>query len=210
MFLHVFSGWDMVLFYGPTVLKETGFEDTTVSFVTTLGLGVVFLVLTIVSLFIVDKIGRRPLAVSGLSVMAGCLGLMAAMTVVPDTMNPASRWALVACLALFVAAFALTLNTVSDVIISEIYPQAIRGPASSVSHTMRSSLFVHLLFRLPFGARVPRVEFDILSFCGLQRRGRVLSLASPPGDKGTKLGADRGLLAFQIGREAIVLHDNLR
>jgi MFS family permease len=36
MFLHVFSGWDMVLFYAPTVLKETGFEDITVSFVTTL------------------------------------------------------------------------------------------------------------------------------------------------------------------------------
>src|SRR5262249_55935761 len=49
MALNVFCGWDMVIFYAPTVLKEAGFEDTTVSFVTTLGFGIVFLLMTVIA-----------------------------------------------------------------------------------------------------------------------------------------------------------------
>ena len=55
MFLNVFCGWDMVIFYAPTVLKEAGFEDTTVSFVTTLGFGIVFLLMTVIASSIVDE-----------------------------------------------------------------------------------------------------------------------------------------------------------
>ena len=139
----------MVLFYAPTVLKAAGFEDTTVSFVTTLGFGIVFLVMTVLSLSIVDKFGWRPMAVSGLIVMAICLGLMAAMSAAPDSTNPAMRWGLVGCLALFVGTFALTVSTVSKVIISEIYPQDIRGAASSLCHTMRS------IFRFVFSLSFP-------------------------------------------------------
>jgi sugar porter (SP) family MFS transporter len=157
MFLNVFSGWDMVLFYAPTVLKEAGFEDTTVSFVTTLGFGIVFLVMTVISLSIVDRVGRRPMTIWGLSVMAVCLGLMAAMSAAPDSTSPAIRWGLVACLAVFVGTFALTLSTVTEVIISEIYPQPIRGSASSLCHTMRS------IFRFIFSLIFP----SVLAFLGL-------------------------------------------
>jgi sugar porter (SP) family MFS transporter len=157
MFLNVFSGWDMVLFYAPTVLKETGFENTTVSFVTTLGFGIVFLLMTVISLWIVDKVGRRPMTVWGLAVMTGCLGLMAAMSVAPDSTSPAIRWGLVGCLAVFVGTFALTLSTVSEVIISEIYPQPVRGSASSLCHTMRS--IVRFVFSLIFPS--------VLAFLGL-------------------------------------------
>jgi sugar porter (SP) family MFS transporter len=157
MFLNVFSGWDMVLFYAPTVLKKAGFEDTTVSFVTTLGFGIIFLLMTVISLSIVDRVGRRPMTVLGLGVMAACLGLMAAMSAAPDSTSPAIRWGLVACLAVFVGTFALTLSTVTEVIISEIYPQPIRGSASSLCHTMRS------IFRFVFSLIFP----SVLAFLGL-------------------------------------------
>jgi sugar porter (SP) family MFS transporter len=157
MFLNVFCGWDMVIFYAPTVLKEAGFEDTTVSFATTLGFGVVFLLMTVIASSIVDRVGRRPMAVSGLSVMVICLGLMAAMSAAPDSTSPAIRWGLVGCLAVFVGTFALTLNTVIEVIISEIYPQPIRGSASSLCHTMRS------IFRFVFSLTFP----SVLAFLGL-------------------------------------------
>jgi MFS family permease len=157
MFLNVFCGWDMVMFYAPTVLKEAGFEDTTVSFVTTLGFSIVFLLLTVIASSIVDRVGRRPMAVLGLSVMVICLGLMAAMSAAPDSTSPAIRWGLVGCLAVFVGTFALTLNTVIEVIIAEIYPQPIRGSASSLCHTMRS------IFRFVFSLIFP----SVLAFLGL-------------------------------------------
>jgi sugar porter (SP) family MFS transporter len=201
MFLHVFSGWDMVLFYGPTVLKETGFEGMTVSFVTTLGLGMVFLVLTIISLFIVDKIGRRPLAVSGLSVMAGCLCLMAAMTVASNTMNPATRWALVACLAMFVAAFALTLNTVSDVIISEIYPQAIRGPASSLCHTMRSLFSFIFSFCFPLVLAFVGLSLTFLLFAAFSAVGALYLWRQLPETRGQSLEEIADYWRFRSGEK---------
>ena len=187
MFLHVFSGWDMVLFYGPTVLKEAGFEDTTVSFVATLGFGMVFLLMTVISLWIVDKVGRRPMAVSGLGVMAGCLGLMAAMTVAPNSTNPAIRWGLVGCLAVFVGSFALTLSTVADVVISEIYPQAIRGPASSLSHTMRSLFgFVFSLF-FPLALAFLGLSLTFLLFATIGAAGAFYLWRQLPETRGKSL-----------------------
>lgn len=171
MFLHVFTGWDMVLFYAPKVLTEIGFQDTTVSFIATLGLGMVFLLMTIFSLWIVDRVGRRPMAISGLGVMAVCLGLMAALTVTPDITSSANRWALVGCLAVFVGAFALTLSPVADVIVSEIYPQVIRGPASSLNNTMRSlfaftfSLFFPMVLAA-LGMSLTFMAFMIISAAG--------------------------------------------
>ena len=97
------------------------------------------------------------MAVVGLSVMVICLGLMAAMSAAPDSTSPAIRWGLVGCLAVFVGTFALTLNTVIEVIISEIYPQPIRGSASSLCHTMRS------IFRFVFSLSFP----SVLAFLGL-------------------------------------------
>jgi hypothetical protein len=64
---------------------------------------------------------------------------------------------MVGCLAVFVATFALTVSTVSNVIISEIYPQAIRGAASSLCNTMRS--FFRFIFSLIFPS--------LLAFLGL-------------------------------------------
>jgi sugar porter (SP) family MFS transporter len=201
MFLHVFSGWDMVLFYAPTVLKETGFEDITVSFVTTLGLGVVFLLLTVISLLIVDKAGRKPMAVSGLSVMAGCLGLMAAVTVTPNTMNAATQWALVGCLAVFVGAFALTLSTVSDVIVSEIYPQAIRGPASTLCNTTRSLFSLIFSFCFPLVLALLGLSLTFLIFATISAAGAFYLRRELPETRGQSLEQIADYWRFRSGKK---------
>lgn len=151
MFLIVFGGWDMVLFYAPTVLVEIGFADTLVSFLATLGLGVVFLLMTIISLAIIDRVGRKPMVVIGLLIMSACLALMATFAWAADQIGSAMRWGLVAMLAVFVGVFALTLGQVGEIVVAEIYPQAIRGAATSFSHGMRS------LFALAFTLTFPLV-----------------------------------------------------
>jgi SP family arabinose:H+ symporter-like MFS transporter len=54
----------------------------------------------------------------------------------------------VACLAVFVAIFGLTLGPTSGIVISEIYPQSIRGRATSLSSTMHGVFAI--VFTLTF------------------------------------------------------------
>ncbi|MBV8189828.1 MAG: sugar porter family MFS transporter [Alphaproteobacteria bacterium] len=179
MFLIVFSGWDMVLFYAPTILKEIGFEDNAVSFAATLGLGLVFLVMTLVSLAVIDSVGRKPMVVSGLFVMAACLLAMTLLTMLPTAASTVVRWGQVASLAVFVGTFALTLGQVGEIVVSELYPQAIRGAASSLSHGMRSVFAIIFSATFPFllgamGLTVTLLSYALISVGGALYLWRVL------------------------------------
>ncbi|TCK28069.1 sugar porter (SP) family MFS transporter [Ancylobacter aquaticus] len=164
MFLIVFCGWDMVLFYAPTLLDEIGFEDTTVNFVTTLGLSVVFLVATLISLGIVDQVGRKPLVVSGLVLMSGCLALLSLLHGSAAEPGGVAAWAMVAVLAVFVAVFALTLGQVGEIVVAEIFPQAIRGPGTSLSHGMRSLFAFAFTLTFPFVIDTAGLGLTFLSY----------------------------------------------
>jgi len=157
MFLTVFAGSDMVLFYAPLILKEIGFSDNTVSFAATLGLGAVFLVMTVLSLNYVDALGRRKMLLGGLTVMTACLLVMTALTLSADTGSAFVRWGQVAALAIFIGAFALTLGHLGDIVVSELYPREISGPATSLTHGMEG------IFAIAFSATFP----ILLSLMGL-------------------------------------------
>lgn len=134
VFLSVFTGESMVLFYAPTILEKIGFTNTAVSFAATLGLGAVSFIATLIALGVIDRAGRKPLMVIGLFVLAAALLTMAALTAAPQT-SAVSRWGQVACLAVFVAVFWLTVGPTSGAVTSEIYPQPIRGRAMSLGST---------------------------------------------------------------------------
>jgi SP family arabinose:H+ symporter-like MFS transporter len=157
MFLSVFAGSDMVLFYAPMILKEIGFSDNTVSFAATLGLGAVFLAMTVLSLNYIDGLGRRKMLIGGLTVMAACLLVMTALTLSPEAGGASVRWGQFASLAIFVGAFALTLGHLGDIVVSELYPHEISGPATSLTHGMEG------IFAIAFSATFP----VLLSLMGL-------------------------------------------
>ena len=147
VFLSVFSGESMVLFYAPTILEQIGFTNTAVAFATTLGLGVVGLIAILIASAVIDQTGRKRMVVTGLFVLAASLLAMAALTKAPQEIAVV-QWGQVACLAVFVAAFWTTLGPVSGIVISEIYPQAIRGRATSLSSTMHGVFAI--VFTLTF------------------------------------------------------------
>jgi sugar porter (SP) family MFS transporter len=186
MFLIVFSGWDMVLFYAPTILKEIGFADTAVSFAATLGLGLVFLAMTLVSLTIIDRVGRKPMVITGLSVMAVCLLVMTALTMVPAG-NALVRWGQVGSLAVFVGTFALTLGQVGEIVVSEIYPQSIRGPGSSLSHGMRSIFAIVFSLTFPFLLSLMGLSLTLMSYAAISIIGAIYLWRALPETKGKSL-----------------------
>ncbi|MGE2724481.1 sugar porter family MFS transporter [Mycolicibacterium pulveris] len=170
VFLSVFSGESMVMFYAPTVLEQIGFTDTAVSFAATLGLAVVGLIATVIALAVVDRMGRKPMMVAGLFMAAASLIAMAVLTMAPQS-GVVVRWGQVVCLAAFIAAFWLTLGPASGIVTSEIYPQSIRGRATSLASTLHGVFAMIFTLTFPLllgglGLAAPLLGYAAISIAG--------------------------------------------
>lgn len=67
--LQQFSGINAILYYAPMVFESAG-GGRDAAFLQTIVLGVVFVVMTIVSMFLIDRLGRKPLLYIGVGIMA--------------------------------------------------------------------------------------------------------------------------------------------
>lgn len=81
-----FTGQPTVLLYASTILHSVGFQSDASAVLASVGLGSVKVIVTLTSMVFSDRVGRRPLLISGCSVMALCLitiGLLSG----PSSMN---------------------------------------------------------------------------------------------------------------------------
>ncbi|XP_064605686.1 solute carrier family 2, facilitated glucose transporter member 12-like isoform X2 [Liolophura sinensis] len=91
VFFQQATGQPNVLYYAPTIFKAVGFHSDTAATLATVGVGAVKVIATVISLMLVDKVGRRKLLVTGASVMALATLTLGVLTDIdPDTamLNP--------------------------------------------------------------------------------------------------------------------------
>ncbi|MGB2601520.1 MAG: sugar porter family MFS transporter [Candidatus Omnitrophota bacterium] len=139
MFFQQITGINTVIYYAPTIFEFAGFNSASVAILATMGVGVVNVLMTIVSIKVIDRIGRRALLFIGLAGMVialGALGFAFKLT----ALSGALKWIAVGSLVLYIASFAVSLGTVAWVIISEVFPLKIRGRAMSLA-TMSNWIF---------------------------------------------------------------------
>ena len=127
IFLSVFQqfvGINVVLYYAPEIFKSMG-SGTESSLLQTIIVGAVNLCFTILAIFTVDKFGRKPLMI------IGGLGMAISMTVLGFTFyyGTIGMGSLVFML-LYTASFAMSWGPVTWVLLSEIFPNRIRGAMS--------------------------------------------------------------------------------
>lgn len=127
------TGVAISTFCSPELFALAGFDSTTVDLLGTVGVGVVYVVMTLVALWLVDKLGRRPLMLSGLSGMIAGFAVLFIVMQLPNT-SELTGWFAVAGLLLFVAAFAVGPGAVVFLLISEIFPQQIRGVGMGIAN----------------------------------------------------------------------------
>jgi SP family xylose:H+ symportor-like MFS transporter len=121
------TGINVFLYYAPEIFKKLG-SGVDAALLETIVVGAVNLTFTIVAIWTVDRLGRKPLMIIGATGMGFSLvamGLAAQFEVV-------SIWILI-CILAFIACFALSVGPVTWVLLSEIYPTRIRGRALSVA-----------------------------------------------------------------------------
>jgi MFS transporter, SP family, arabinose:H+ symporter len=128
------SGINAVFFYAPMIFEKSGI-GTNAAFMQAALVGFVNLVFTVVAMAMIDRVGRRPLLVFGLSGIAACMLLLAWAFNAGDAANP--RLILVAILG-FVACFAVSLGPVMWVLFSELFPNRVRGVAISFAGLVNS------------------------------------------------------------------------
>ncbi|NKE36919.1 sugar porter family MFS transporter [Natronococcus sp. JC468] len=140
------TGINTVMYYAPTILESTGFQDTA-SLLATVGIGVVNVVMTVVAVLLIDRTGRRPLLLAGLGGMTVMLAILGAVFFLPG-LSGGLGWLATGSLMLYVAFFAIGLGPVFWLMISEIYPMEIRGTAMGVVTVLNwaGNLLVSLTF----------------------------------------------------------------
>lgn len=121
------SGINVIIYYGPKILSEAGFSISAA-----LGgqvtIGIVNVLFTLLAIWQVDKIGRKPLllfGIAGVVVALVAVGLFFFFHIAQGTI-------LIIFILLFIACFAFSLGPGTWIVISEIFPTHIRGRAMSI------------------------------------------------------------------------------
>lgn len=140
-------GINVVFNYTSTIFESVGANIDRQLF-ETVSIGIVNLIFTLLAMRLVDRLGRRPL------MLFGSLGLaiiyIILSTLLKNHADPA--WISVFVL-LAIATYAMSLAPVTWVLISEIFPNKIRGRASSVAIVSLWTAYFILVFTFPILAK---------------------------------------------------------
>lgn len=138
-----FCGINVVFNYTSTIFASAGASLDRQLF-ETIGIGIVNLLFTLLAMWQVDKLGRKPLMLIG-SLGLSVLYILLAF-VLQKNFSPA--WVSVFVL-LAIAVYACSLAPVTWVLIAEIFPNAIRGKATSVAIVALWAAYFILVFTFP-------------------------------------------------------------
>ncbi|MDA2919632.1 sugar porter family MFS transporter [Desulfobacterota bacterium AH_259_B03_O07] len=131
--LRQLTGANIASFYSPTIFGLAGFGSASVDILATVGVGVALVLGTILAMQLVDRIGRRPLMLTGLIGMGLSLAVLGLVFYLPDIPRGLLKWGAFIGVMAFTAVFAAGPSAVSQLVISEIFPLNIRGLAVSIS-----------------------------------------------------------------------------
>ena len=125
------TGINTIIYYAPTIFKLSGFESATTAILATMGVGLVFVLFTLLALPFIDRWGRRPLLFAGVIAMAISLAVLA--LAFQERHLGLSKWIALLAMLVYIAGFAISLGPIMWLMISEIYPLKIRGLGASVA-----------------------------------------------------------------------------
>ncbi|MCL5272869.1 MAG: sugar porter family MFS transporter [Gammaproteobacteria bacterium] len=130
------SGIDAILYYAPSIFQQSGFLGLEGGLKIAILLGIINIIATLFSMWLLDSLGRRPVLIFGLFLMAfSLLGFSVSQLFIAD--YAIMKWLSLSMLLLFVASFALSMGPIPYVIMSELFPIHLRtigmGIASATS-----------------------------------------------------------------------------
>ncbi len=124
------TGINTVIYYAPRIFQLAGFETAETAIFATILVGIVNVGMTVVALWLIDRLGRRALLLGGLVGMVAALALLG-LSFLNSSVN--SGLLAIVSLLFYVSFFAVSLGPVTWLILSEVFPLGIRGRAIGIA-----------------------------------------------------------------------------
>lgn len=177
-----FTGVNIVVYYGPTILENAGFMlDSALQF--QVAIGVINLIFTVIALWKIDKWGRRPLLIVGMAATTVSLLIIA----MQFTLGVASGLWIVIMLCVYMASLALSINAVIWVLLGEIFPNRIRGRAMSIATFANWSTNFLVAFIFPWYVAKIGMNAGFFTFAAMCLIATVFFYLYVPETKGKSL-----------------------
>ena len=118
-------GINAVLYYAPRIFGDMGMENP---LVVTVFMGVINILFTLVAVFTVEKLGRKPLLICGsLGMAIGAFGVALTFG------HPGLEMVTAVSIMVYSASFMFSWGPICWVLIAEIFPNTIRGAAVAIA-----------------------------------------------------------------------------
>ncbi|PWK80475.1 sugar porter (SP) family MFS transporter [Mucilaginibacter oryzae] len=176
-----FCGINVVFNYTSTIFASVG-SSLNQQLFETVSIGIVNLVFTLLAMWQVDKLGRKPL------MLIGSLGLSILYIVLAYLLQNQLSAKLVSIFVLLaISTYALSLAPITWVLIAEIFPNKIRSAASTVAIVSLWGAYFVLVFTFPILAKVLGTYGPFYMYAGICFLGFLFVLKKVKETKGQTL-----------------------
>jgi len=124
-FFNQVSGINAIIYYAPRIFEMTGLGDNA-ALISTMGIGMINLIFTMIGMALIDRSGRKRL------MLIGSLGLIVSLSLVAIAFYTGRFAGVPVYLFLYIGFFALSQGAVIWVFISEIFPNEVRAYGQSL------------------------------------------------------------------------------
>lgn len=183
------SGINAIIYYAPRIFEMTGL-GTGSSLLSTIGLGVINFIFTLLAMNFIDKVGRKTL------MMIGSLGLILTLGLVSYSFYVENFNGFLVPLFLFtyIAFFAFSQGAVIWVFISEIFPNQVRAKGQTLGSTTHWVMAAAIAFSFPYLAEKAGGGNTFLFFCVMMCIQLLFVWKVMPETKGKSLEQIEGTL----------------
>jgi sugar porter (SP) family MFS transporter len=166
-FFNQVSGINAIIYYAPRIFEMAGLGAHS-SLLSTVGIGLINFIFTLLGINIIDKVGRRTL------MQVGSVGLIVSLFLVAYTFYTGtfSGFAIPLYMMIFIAFFAFSQGTVIWVFISEIFPNQVRAKGQTLGSSTHWIMAAIIAFCFPYlaeklGGAVTFSFFGTMMICQL-------------------------------------------
>ena len=164
-----FVGVNTIIYYAPTTFTKVGFTPVQAIYGEAI-IGVINVVMTLVAIWLIDRLGRKPLLLIGLVGMVlslAVLGFSHFFLPQPSDLTDPEAIITFVCTATYIISFAATWGPVVWVMLPEVLPLRIRGTAmgAAVFANWVSNFIVSQTFPMLLSAWGPGITF--LAYAGM-------------------------------------------
>ncbi|RVU01001.1 MFS transporter [Mucilaginibacter limnophilus] len=144
-FFNQVSGINAIIYYAPRIFEMAGLGAHS-SLLSTVGIGMINFIFTLLAINVIDKVGRKKL------MLIGSVGLIASLALVASTFHSGKfdGFAIPMYIMIFIAFFAFSQGAVIWVFISEIFPNQVRAKGQTLGSSTHWIMAAIIAFSFPY------------------------------------------------------------